>query len=139
MSHAAGDRMGLSSDRPSGVCARMEPIRFCMPGLDGWPAERRAGRSFRQPAEFHSFRRVLGSLSRKIPSFEEGSTVARLAWQGQVPANANACWVPPTIFTDVPATSSLFREEIFGPVLSLTKAKTFDEALALANETARSR
>ena len=56
--------------------------------------------------------------------------------QGKVPADANACWVPPTIFTDVPATSRLFREEIFGPVLSITKAKTFDDALALANDCA---
>ncbi len=44
--------------------------------------------------------------------------------------------MPPTIFTDVPATSSLFREEIFGPVLSITKAKTFDDALTLANDCA---
>ena len=73
---------------------------------------------------------------RILAVIEKGKTEARLAWQGKVPADANACWVPPTIFTDVPATSSLFREEIFGPVLSITKAKTFDEALALANDCA---
>ncbi len=73
---------------------------------------------------------------RILAVIEQGKTEARLAWQGKVPADANACWVPPTIFTDVPATSSLFREEIFGPVLSITKAKTFDEALALANDCA---
>jgi RHH-type proline utilization regulon transcriptional repressor/proline dehydrogenase/delta 1-pyrroline-5-carboxylate dehydrogenase len=73
---------------------------------------------------------------RILAVIEKGKTEARLAWQGKVPADANACWVPPTIFADVPATSSLFREEIFGPVLSITKAKTFDEALALANDCA---
>ena len=73
---------------------------------------------------------------RILAVIEKGKTEARLAWQGQVPADANACWVPPTLFTDVPATSSLFREEIFGPVPSITKAKTFDEALALANDCA---
>jgi RHH-type proline utilization regulon transcriptional repressor/proline dehydrogenase/delta 1-pyrroline-5-carboxylate dehydrogenase len=69
---------------------------------------------------------------RILAVIEKGKTEARLAWQGKVPADANACWVTPTSFTDVPATSSLFREEIFGPVLSITKAKTFEEALALA-------
>jgi RHH-type proline utilization regulon transcriptional repressor/proline dehydrogenase/delta 1-pyrroline-5-carboxylate dehydrogenase len=73
---------------------------------------------------------------RILAVIEKGKTEACLAWQGKVPTDANACWVPPTIFTDVPATSSLFREEIFGPVLSITKAKTFDDALALANDCA---
>src|SRR4030095_17141208 len=51
------------------------------------------------------------------------------------PDDAQACYVPPTIFTEVPSTSRLFREEIFGPVLAITKAKDFDEALALANDS----
>jgi RHH-type transcriptional regulator, proline utilization regulon repressor / proline dehydrogenase / delta 1-pyrroline-5-carboxylate dehydrogenase len=41
--------------------------------------------------------------------------------------------VPPTIFTDVSPDSRLFREEIFGPVLAISKARGFDEALTLAN------
>jgi RHH-type proline utilization regulon transcriptional repressor/proline dehydrogenase/delta 1-pyrroline-5-carboxylate dehydrogenase len=53
-----------------------------------------------------------------------------------VPNDPSACYVPPTIFTDVPRASRSFREEIFGPVLSITKAKDFDEALALANDCA---
>lgn len=65
---------------------------------------------------------------------ESGKGEAKLAWQGRVPDHPNACYVPPTIFSDVPPTSRLFQEEIFGPVLSVTKAKNFDEALALAND-----
>jgi RHH-type proline utilization regulon transcriptional repressor/proline dehydrogenase/delta 1-pyrroline-5-carboxylate dehydrogenase len=62
-----------------------------------------------------------------------GQQEARLAWKGTVPDDPDACYVPPAIFTEVPPTSRLFLEEIFGPVLAVTKAKDFDEALALAN------
>ena len=72
---------------------------------------------------------------RILALIETGKTEAKLAWQGRVPADPDACYVPPTIFTEVPATSRLFREEIFGPVLSVSKAKSFGEALALANDS----
>ena len=71
---------------------------------------------------------------RILAIIESGKKEGKLAWQGSVPNDPNACYVPPAIFTDVPPTSHLFREEIFGPVLSVTKAKDFDEALALAND-----
>ncbi len=71
---------------------------------------------------------------RILAMIETGKREARLAWQGTVPEDANACFVPPTIFTEVPRTSRLFREEIFGPVLSITKAKDFNEAIELAND-----
>jgi RHH-type proline utilization regulon transcriptional repressor/proline dehydrogenase/delta 1-pyrroline-5-carboxylate dehydrogenase len=73
---------------------------------------------------------------RILAVIEAGKTEARLAWQGTVPADPEACYVPPTIFAEVPRTSRLFQEEIFGPVLSITIAQTFDEALALANDSA---
>jgi RHH-type proline utilization regulon transcriptional repressor/proline dehydrogenase/delta 1-pyrroline-5-carboxylate dehydrogenase len=72
---------------------------------------------------------------RILQIIEAGKTEATLAWQGRPPDAPNACYVPPTIFTHVPPTSRLFREEIFGPVLSVTKAKDFDHALALANDS----
>lgn len=70
---------------------------------------------------------------RILKMIEEGKKEATLAWQGEVPGEPDACYVPPTIFTDVPPDSRLFREEIFGPVLTVSQAKDFDEALALAN------
>jgi RHH-type proline utilization regulon transcriptional repressor/proline dehydrogenase/delta 1-pyrroline-5-carboxylate dehydrogenase len=66
---------------------------------------------------------------------QAGKSEATLAWQGAVPDEPNACYVPPAIFTDVPPGSRLFREEIFGPVLAVSKAKDFDEALTLANDS----
>jgi RHH-type proline utilization regulon transcriptional repressor/proline dehydrogenase/delta 1-pyrroline-5-carboxylate dehydrogenase len=70
---------------------------------------------------------------RILAAIESGRKEATLAWQGSVPDDPNVCYVPPTIFTEVPANSRLFREEIFGPVLAVTRAKDFDEALVLAN------
>ncbi|MBV8385619.1 MAG: proline dehydrogenase family protein [Acidimicrobiia bacterium] len=44
-------------------------------------------------------------------------------------------YVGPTIVTDVSARSRLATEEIFGPVLAVLRASTFEQALALANDT----
>ncbi|PJZ03286.1 aldehyde dehydrogenase [Pantoea rodasii] len=44
-------------------------------------------------------------------------------------------YVQPTIVDGVTPKSALFREEIFGPVLSVTTFKTEAEAIALANDT----
>lgn len=44
-------------------------------------------------------------------------------------------FVEPTIFADVAPTSSLFREEVFGPVVTVTPFRDEAHALALANDT----
>jgi 1-pyrroline-5-carboxylate dehydrogenase len=44
-------------------------------------------------------------------------------------------FVRPTVFYDVKPGARLFREEIFGPVLSITPARDTEHAIALANET----
>jgi len=40
----------------------------------------------------------------------------------------------PTIFIDVTPSMRIFREEIFGPVLSVIKVSTFEEAIEVAND-----
>ena len=47
----------------------------------------------------------------------------------------NGHFVPLTIFTDIQPHHRLAQEEIFGPVLSVIKVRTFDEALHVANGT----
>jgi 1-pyrroline-5-carboxylate dehydrogenase len=42
---------------------------------------------------------------------------------------------PPTVIDDVPSSARIAQEEIFGPVLSVLRARDFDEALAIANGT----
>lgn len=44
-------------------------------------------------------------------------------------------FVRPTIFGDVTPQMSLYREEVFGPVLAVTPYSTVDEAVALANDS----
>ena len=41
----------------------------------------------------------------------------------------------PTILTGITPEMSIFREEIFGPVLGVTKFSSEEEALRLANDT----
>jgi len=43
--------------------------------------------------------------------------------------------IGPTVFVDLPANSPLHKEEIFGPVLVVTRFKDEDQALALANDS----
>ena len=44
-------------------------------------------------------------------------------------------FVPPTIIADVDRSARIFQEEIFGPVLAVTKARDFEHALELANDS----
>jgi malonate-semialdehyde dehydrogenase (acetylating)/methylmalonate-semialdehyde dehydrogenase len=42
-------------------------------------------------------------------------------------------WLGPTLFDDVTPDMAVYREEIFGPVLSVVRAKSYEEAVALVN------
>lgn len=44
-------------------------------------------------------------------------------------------YYPPTIIENVTPDMELFQEEVFGPVLAVTRYKTLDEAISLANAT----
>ena len=41
----------------------------------------------------------------------------------------------PTVIADIPAGSRLEQEEVFGPLLAVTKSKNFEHALEIANDT----
>ncbi|MFD5278743.1 CoA-acylating methylmalonate-semialdehyde dehydrogenase [Pseudarthrobacter sp. NPDC058362] len=43
-------------------------------------------------------------------------------------------WVGPTLFDNVTKDMAIYREEIFGPVLSVLRAEDYDEALRLCSE-----
>ncbi|MGF1488568.1 MAG: L-glutamate gamma-semialdehyde dehydrogenase [Prochloraceae cyanobacterium] len=62
-----------------------------------------------------------------------GKKEAKLALEMETPENGY--FVPPTIFIDVPADGKIAQEEIFGPVLAVTKVKDFNEAIEIANST----
>jgi aldehyde dehydrogenase (NAD+) len=44
------------------------------------------------------------------------------------------CYVQPTVFGDVKPDDEIAREEVFGPVLSLMRARDFDHAVELLND-----
>jgi malonate-semialdehyde dehydrogenase (acetylating)/methylmalonate-semialdehyde dehydrogenase len=47
--------------------------------------------------------------------------------------DANGFWLGPTLIDQVPTSSKVYTEEIFGPVLSIVRVKSFDEGIALIN------
>jgi acyl-CoA reductase-like NAD-dependent aldehyde dehydrogenase len=62
---------------------------------------------------------------------------ARMVTGGGRPAGLESGWfVEPTVFADVDASSTIAREEIFGPVLSIMPYGSEDEAVHLANDSA---
>ena len=65
---------------------------------------------------------------------EVGKKEGRLVAGGS-PAAGDGYFVRPTVIADVDSKSRIFQEEIFGPVLAVTKARDFDHALALANDS----
>lgn len=75
---------------------------------------------------------VLGMIEK---GQQEGAELL-LGGQRMVAENSNkGFFVAPTIFDRVSTSMSVFREEIFGPVLSTTRFKTESEAITLANDT----
>jgi len=61
---------------------------------------------------------------------KEGTLVA-----GGGSGDAGGFFVKPTIIADVPPSARIAREEIFGPVLAVLKAKSMEEAIQIANDT----
>ncbi len=51
----------------------------------------------------------------------------------QVDGDENGFWLGPTLIDKVPTSSRVYTEEIFGPVLSVVRVKSYDEGLALIN------
>ena len=49
--------------------------------------------------------------------------------------DAPGFYVAPALFTDVRNDMRIAREEIFGPVAAVIRAKDYDAALAIANDT----
>jgi len=50
-----------------------------------------------------------------------------------IPKKGN--WCPPTLFLNVSQSHTIFREEIFGPVLAIQTFRTIDEVIEKANNT----
>src|SRR5690606_29838486 len=76
--------------------------------------------------------KVLGYIKAGI---EEGAvllTGGKRITEGEL---ARGFFVEPTVFGDVHSGMRIFREEIFGPVLSVTKFRDEEDAVRLANDS----
>ena len=74
--------------------------------------------------------RVDGYIAKGVA---EGAT---LATGGGRPTHLDRGWfVEPTVFGNVDNSSTIAREEIFGPVLSVIPAEDEEDAVAIANDT----
>ncbi|NMO01626.1 aldehyde dehydrogenase [Gordonia sp. TBRC 11910] len=65
----------------------------------------------------------------------QGATVALGGDSPQGPGYEKGFWVNPTVFTNASNDMKISCEEIFGPVVSVIKYDTVDEAIQIANDT----
>jgi RHH-type proline utilization regulon transcriptional repressor/proline dehydrogenase/delta 1-pyrroline-5-carboxylate dehydrogenase len=76
-----------------------------------------------------------GAKERIECAVEEGATASTLLYRGDVSRLGPGAYVGPAVFGDVKPESQLAQQEIFGPVVALMRAETFDHAISLANGT----
>lgn len=79
---------------------------------------------------------VINGKARKtiLDYIETGKQEGTLVTGGTA-ATGDGYFILPTVITDISADARIFQEEIFGPVLAVTKATSFEHALELANDT----
>jgi len=75
-----------------------------------------------------------GAKKTILDYIEVGKREGRVVTGGAA-APGDGHFIQPTIVADIDAKDRLFQEEIFGPVLGVTKARDFDHALELANDS----
>lgn len=79
---------------------------------------------------------VIGPKAEKtiLNYIETGKQEGRLI-TGGTKAQGDGHFIKPTIIADIEHNYRIFQEEIFGPVLGITKARDFEDALQLANDS----
>src|SRR5215813_1938408 len=90
------------------------------------------------PAENTNMGAVIneGSMKDILNYIEVGKKDGRLITGGARDSKAGeGYYIQPTVIADIAPKSKLEQEEIFGPVLAVIKAKNFDHAMEIANDT----
>ena len=64
----------------------------------------------------------------------EGAKVVVDGRNPEVNGAADGFWLGPTLFDQVTPNMSIYQDEIFGPVLSVIRVKSYEEGLALINK-----
>lgn len=76
-------------------------------------------------------RRVKGYIAKGV---KEGATLVYDGRKEKVKGCEKGCFVGGSIFDNVTTDMSIYTDEIFGPVLSIVRAKTYDEAVGMIND-----
>jgi succinate-semialdehyde dehydrogenase/glutarate-semialdehyde dehydrogenase len=77
-------------------------------------------------------RQIAEDLERQVTeSVKAGARILTGGKRIDGPGN----YFEPTVLTDIPVESPAYRDELFGPVASLFRARDVDEAIRIANDT----
>jgi 1-pyrroline-5-carboxylate dehydrogenase len=79
---------------------------------------------------------VISASAKKsiVDYIDVGKREGRLL-TGNSATPSDGYYINPTVIADVDAKARIFQEEIFGPVLAVSKARDFEHALAMANDS----
>jgi malonate-semialdehyde dehydrogenase (acetylating)/methylmalonate-semialdehyde dehydrogenase len=75
--------------------------------------------------------RVVGYIDKGL---EEGATLLTDGRGIRVAGHEDGFFVGPTLFDHVNANMTIYQDEIFGPVLSVVRTETFEDAIRLVND-----
>ena len=81
----------------------------------------------------NSERQLAGNLSLIAAAIEEGAEC--VTGGERILGQTGGTYMPPTILQNVLRTNTVFRNEVFGPVLAITPFDTEEEAISLANDS----
>ncbi|MDQ1521522.1 MAG: malonate-semialdehyde dehydrogenase (acetylating) / methylmalonate-semialdehyde dehydrogenase, partial [Actinomycetota bacterium] len=77
--------------------------------------------------------RVVGYVDAGV---DEGADLVLDGRNPNVAGREDGFWLGPCLFDHVAPTMSIYRDEIFGPVLSVVRAGSYEDAVRLVNENA---
>lgn len=109
---------------------KQQVIEQLIAGLDSWKLgdPREEAVSIGPMIEKAHFEKVKGYLDKTL---EEGG---ELVAGGKIHDTLGSGWyIEPTVFDNVDPQMSIFKEEVFGPILAITSFETEEEAIKLAN------
>jgi len=100
--------------------------------------ERVAKLTVGDPVEIHNLGPVVNASAQEsiLGYIAKGKLEGRLVSGGSVvETDAGGYFLQPTVFADIDPEAVIAQEEIFGPVLALIKVESYEEGLAVANNT----
>ncbi len=131
---SAGERcMAISVAVPVGQKTADTLVKKLIPRVEGL----KIGPSTDPGADFGPL--VTGEALQRVRNYidtgvKEGATLAVDGRGFKMQGYEDGFYIGGCLFDNVTADMRIYKEEIFGPVLSVVRAKSFDEALTLTNE-----